>query len=72
VIATGEALSGPEKLLGSPHAYVRLETPVERFFEACVRTGMTQHWALVHGDVVEELLALAGIAGLEAVVIGAG
>jgi L-arabinose isomerase len=69
VIATGEALGGPPRLLGSPHAYVRLETPVERFFERCVRTGMTQHWALVHGDVVDELLALAGIVGLEAVVV---
>ena len=69
VIATGEALGGPPRLLGSPHAYVRLGTPVERFFERCVRTGMTQHWALVHGDVVDELLALAGIVGLEVVVV---
>jgi L-arabinose isomerase len=71
VIATGEALGGPEKLLGSPHAYVRLEMPVERFFEQCVRTGMTQHWALVHGSVVAELLDLADMMGLETVVIGA-
>jgi L-arabinose isomerase len=71
VIAAGEALGGPPRLLGSPHAYVRLETPVERFFEQCVRTGMTQHWALVHGDVVDELVALAGIVGLDVVLIGA-
>jgi L-arabinose isomerase len=70
VIATGEAVGGEEKLLGSPHAYVRLEMPVERFFEQCIRTGMTQHWALVHGDVVDELLDLAGIANLDVRVIG--
>ena len=69
VIAPGEAVGGPDLLLGSPHAYVRLETPLEAFFERCIRTGMTQHWALVHADVVDELIALADILGLERVVL---
>ena len=30
---------------------------------------MTQHWALVHGDVVDELIALADIMGLDRVVL---
>ena len=69
VISTGEALSGKPKLLGSPHAYVKLKTPLSAFFEAAIRSGMTQHWALVHDDVVDELLALADILGLDRIVI---
>jgi L-arabinose isomerase len=69
VISSGKAIGGAPRLLGSPHAYVQLETPVEAFFEGAIRTGMTQHWALVHDDVVEELIALADIMGLDMVVL---
>ena len=69
VISSGEALGGPPKLLGSPHAYVQVETPLPDFFEKAIRSGMTQHWALVHEDVVDELLALADILGLDKIVI---
>jgi L-arabinose isomerase len=69
VIARGQAVPGPRRLLGSPHAWVRLPLPLASFFEQCLRTGMTQHWALVHADVVEELLALAEILQLEMVLI---
>jgi L-arabinose isomerase len=69
IISLGEALGGPPKLLGSPHAYVRVETPLPDFFEKAIRSGMTQHWALVHGDVVDELLALADILGLDKFVV---
>jgi len=64
-ISSGQAIGGEPKLLGSPHAYVRLETPLAEFFEKTIRSGMTQHWALVHDDVVDRLLALADIAGLD-------
>ena len=69
VITTGKALSGPHKLLGSPHAYVRLALPLEDFFEKTIRSGMTQHWALVHNDCVEELIALADILDLDRLVL---
>jgi L-arabinose isomerase len=69
VITSGECLGGKDKLLGSPHAYVRIATPLAEFFEKAIRTGMTQHWALVHDDVVNELVALARVLGLESVVI---
>jgi L-arabinose isomerase len=68
IISFGEALSGPPKLLGSPHAYVRLKTPLAEFFERAIRSGMTQHWALVHDDVVDELVALADILELDHIV----
>jgi L-arabinose isomerase len=69
VIAEGEALPGPRRLLGSPHAVVRLETPLEKFFEQALRTGMTQHWALVHASVIPELIALGDILQVEVVQI---
>jgi L-arabinose isomerase len=68
VITSGEALGGPAKLLGSPHAYVKLATPLADFFERTIRSGMTQHWALVHDDVVDELVALAEIMDLDRLV----
>ena len=65
ITTTGQALPGQAKLLGSPHALIRLPTPLARFFQGCVRAGMTQHWALVHADVVDELDLLAQILGTE-------
>jgi len=64
IVATGEALGGPQKLLGSPTTLVRLDTPLPEFFTRCMRTGMTQHWALVHAEVKEEVEMLAEILGL--------
>lgn len=69
VISSGEAVAGPEKLMGSPHIYVKIRTPLAEFFEKSIRTGMTQHWIVVHGDMTEELLALANILGLDQVII---
>ncbi len=69
VISSGECLPGNPDRLISPHACVRIPVPLAYFFEKAVRTGMTQHWALVHADVVDELHALADILGLEKVVI---
>ncbi len=69
VVARGEALGGPVRLLGSPHAYVKLTSPLAEFFEKAIRTGMTQHWALVHDDLVEEIAALAEILQVEMVLL---
>ena len=67
VISQGECLSGPVKLLGSPHAYVKLATPLADFFETGCKTGLTQHWALVHDNVREAWLALADVLGVDKV-----
>jgi len=64
IIATGEALGGPQKLLGSPAAHVRLDTPLPEFFTRCMQNGMTQHWALAHAEVTEEVEMLAEILGV--------
>jgi L-arabinose isomerase len=70
VITSGECLAGREKLLGSPHAYIRINAPLAEFFAKAIKTGMTQHWAVVHDDVVNELVALADVLRLEKVLIG--
>jgi L-arabinose isomerase len=70
IIASGEALPGPRRLLGSPHALVHLTTPLSDFFTQALRTGMTQHFALVHAQVIDELLILADILGVDVVTIG--
>jgi L-arabinose isomerase len=69
VISSGMAMAGEIKLLGSPHIYVKIQPPLAEFFEKAIRSGMTQHWAVVHDTVIEELLALADILGLDKVVI---
>jgi L-arabinose isomerase len=69
ILSQGEALPGKEKLLGSPHILVKKTIPVAEFFEKSIRTGMTQHWMVVHADVMDQLIALAEILGLEKVVI---
>lgn len=69
VISSGHALSGKEKLHGSPHIYIKLKTPLEEFFEKAAKTGMTQHWAVVHEDVVNQLEYLADILNLDKLII---
>ncbi len=65
VVARGQALGGPRRLLGSPHAVVHLETPLDSFISRALHTGMTQHFGLVHGDVCADLKMLAEILDLE-------
>jgi len=69
IASHGEALQGPRVLLGSPHIVVRAATPLPEFFVRAVRTGMTQHWAVAHAQVLPELAMLAEILGAEMVVI---
>lgn len=76
VISSGDSLPasrqagpGKEKLDGSPHIYIKLKIPLKEFFEGMVKTGMTQHWGIVHEDVVNKLEYLAEILGLEKVVV---
>ena len=69
IISSGEALSGEEKLDGSPHIYIKLTTPLREFFAQAVKTGMTQHWAIVHENVTSRLINLADILNLHRVVV---
>jgi L-arabinose isomerase len=69
VISKGEILGGKEKLLGSPHAYVKIDKPLGEFFENIIRSGMTQHFAIIHDEIVDELMSLADILNLDRLVL---
>lgn len=67
VLAGGRALAGGPRLEGFAHALVRLDRPVDAFFRLAIRSGMTQHWVVVHEDIRDRLRALAAILDVECV-----
>lgn len=69
VITSGEAVEGKQILEGSPHILVKLKLPLKEFFTQIVRTGITQHWAIVHDEVTKELIDLAEILNVDYLVV---
>ncbi|MFH0796295.1 MAG: hypothetical protein V2A65_04470 [Candidatus Omnitrophota bacterium] len=69
VITSGEAVAGKIFLEGSPHILVKLKVPLKEFFTQIVMTGITQHWAIVHDEVTEELIDLAEILNVDCLVV---
>ncbi len=65
VAFSGEALPGKIMLEGSPHIYIKVKVLLKELFTKTVRTGITQHWAVVHEDVTNKLACLAEILGIE-------
>jgi L-arabinose isomerase len=61
VCFTAEALPGEHALCSYSHADFRPETPVAELFEKIIKTGATQHFALVEGDVRQQLAIFAKI-----------
>jgi L-arabinose isomerase len=68
-VAGGESLGGPPRIPGAPHFNVRLDVPLDRFFDQVGRWGVTHHWAFVHGDVVPQIEALAKILSIDLLVV---
>lgn len=64
VIAGGESLADGPRLQGFAHMLIRLDVPVADFFARAMRTGITQHWAIVHDAIQERMRALAGLLGI--------
>jgi L-arabinose isomerase len=57
-------------LLGiSPNMTVRLHVPLRQFFEEACRAGLTQHWAVVHGDTRGKLAKLSEVTRTRLIVI---
>jgi len=54
---------------GDGHAYVKLAAPLAEFFGQATASEMTQHWALIHADDVQELIALVNIMGLARLIL---
>jgi len=56
-----ESLPGKHALCSYSHSDFRTEKPVTELFENILKTGATQHFALIEGDLTEELSAFARI-----------
>lgn len=69
VVASGEGLAGKIILEGSPHIYIKIKTPLPELFTRVVKTGITQHWAIVHEDVVDKLKFLSEILKMDCLII---
>jgi L-arabinose isomerase len=67
--AGGESLGGPPRIPGSPHTHFRPDFPLERFFEVASKWGIGHHCAVVHGNVVPHIEALARMLGVELLVL---
>lgn len=60
----GEALEGPPKLEGYPHAAIRLDPPIDTFVRRVAQAGSTQHWIMAYGDLEAEFQALCELANI--------
>ena len=57
VAASGFCLESRPVIEGYPHALVRIDTPVEHFFNRLADVGATQHWIMAYGSVLHEIEA---------------
>ncbi len=60
-----ESLPGRHDLCSYCHSNLKPVTPVTELFEQVIKTGTTQHFALVDGDIRTELATLATINNFE-------
>lgn len=68
-VVMGQAIEEPYLVRGSPNLTIRLDVPLGRFFKEACEAGVTQHWALVHGDTRSKLAKLSEITQMRLVVI---
>ncbi len=69
IVTGGLSLGGHKRLTAFPHFCIKTDVPVIEFLEKVLKSGSTQHFAVVHEDILEELLDLASILDLEVVQI---
>jgi L-arabinose isomerase len=62
-VLSGESLGKKLRIDGYPHMAIRLDTPVEEFIRSNGEHGVSHHWAVVHGDVRDEVQYLAAMLG---------
>jgi hypothetical protein len=70
LILAGEAMDSPQRFQGTT-VEVRLPAPAAALVEDLFQEGFEPHYALVHGDRVEELAALARLLALDHMVYAA-
>lgn len=69
IVARGNSLGGHKRLPAFPHFCIKTDVPVLEFLEKVIKAGSTQHFAVIHADIVNELLDLGSIMGLKIVQI---
>ncbi len=67
-ILNGESLGGEPRFDGYPHYQIKLEPDLQDFLKTNSINGTSHHWAVVNGNVKEELLLLADMLGIKRVV----
>jgi L-arabinose isomerase len=58
-ILGGESLGGKLRVVGYPHYYIRIDPDMDDFIRSNAEHGVSHHWAVVQGDVRDEMAQLA-------------
>ncbi|MCL4417978.1 MAG: hypothetical protein M1365_15055 [Actinobacteria bacterium] len=69
IVSSGISLGGHKRLTAFPFLLNLLMLPVLEFLEKVIKAGSTQHFAVVHADVIEELIDLCNILDFKVVKI---
>jgi L-arabinose isomerase len=69
VVSSGTSLGGEIRVSHIPHFCIKMNVPVFEFLEKAINAGTTQHFAVVHGDLINNLEDLAGIMNFDIIVI---
>jgi L-arabinose isomerase len=69
IMARGQSLGGHKRLTAFPHFCIKTDAPVLEFLEKVIKAGSTQHFAVIHADIANELLDLGSIMGFKIVQI---
>jgi L-arabinose isomerase len=67
ILASGRSLGGHKRLPAFPHFCIKTDVPVLEFLEKVIRAGSSQHFAVVHEDIIEEFIDLADMLDLKVV-----
>jgi L-arabinose isomerase len=68
-VLSGESLGGEPRFDGYPHYQIKLEPDLKTFLNSNSVNGTSHHWAVVNGDVKEELSYLADMLGVKKVIL---
>lgn len=61
ILAGGNSLGGHKRLTAFPHFCIKTDVPVLDFLGRVIKAGSSQHFAVVHEDIVNEFMDLAEV-----------
>lgn len=61
ILSSGNSLGGRKRLTAFPHFCIKTDVPVLEFLEKVIKAGSSQHFAVVHEDIIDEFIDLAGM-----------